>query len=699
MFGITVSRASFLQIGAALGIVAIALLLVGSVSLLAGAPAGPSTYSISPAPSTSHSAMVDPRTAADAASEEPAAGPVLSDPGDSPSAISLSWSDTTTGTFENYTVQEASAASSWRLATVDTITAAATTDDVVTGITPATDYDWQVVENYETCILGPIGCTPETATTNLLNLTQPAVAFLNYTGLTSTDVTLEWTNNATYGGLISFDAYELYRSTGGGAAHLFATVTTESDQSYLDTITSGASYSFYVLTEDCTAGCGGGTPTLSTTQSNPITLGPPLTLTVTVSAERTPIDLGQSDFFTCTPSGGESPFQYSWQFGGGGYVPGNASESYTLTGTESQTISCEIADAEPTTEAGSTNVYVNPALVVVASLNRSAADVGQSVGFTCYGEGGTTPYSLLWTFGDGMTSTVGNTSHVYLSSDEFAATCAVSDAANGAQAPSFSLAASPALQAGVNASSTSAAPGTSLAFTADPVNGSGSYTLFSWTFPGGATASGRSVDHPFLGSGDERVSVLITDSNGAKAEAYSVVDVSPVAVAITAPSSSATTGSSLTFSAAASGGAGGPYNYTWTFGQGGVGFGATVHHTYTTTGSATPTLVVTDRLGATNETTLATIHVSAAPAPLAGIADWIILGIALVIAIVVGVIVLSRRRAAEAIELEASAYYVPPTDPKKSIQGRKVCPSCGASNLPVRTTCSNCGKPLPRSSA
>jgi PKD domain len=699
MSGITVRRTSPLKIGAALGIAAIALLLAGSVSLLAGGTAGASPSSNSFGAAPSHSTAGEARAATAAVSEAPAAAPVLSDPGDIPSAISLSWSDTTTGTFENYTVQEASAGSGWHLRTVDTITAAATVDAVVSGVSPATDYDWQVAENYETCLIGDIDCTPGTATTNLLNVTQPPVAFLNYTGLTSSQVVLEWTNNATYGGLVSFDAYQLYRSTDGGAAHLIQTVTTESDLSYTDSITSGDSYTFYVLTEDCTAGCGGGSPTLSTTQSNLITLGPPLTLSVTVSAERSPIDLGQADFFTCTPSGGESPFEYAWEFGSGGYVAGNASESYTLNATGSQTVSCEITDAEPSTEAGSTDVYVNPALVVVASVNRSAADVGQSVGFTCYGEGGTTPYSLLWSFGDGMTSTVGNVSHEYLSADEFAATCAVSDAANGAEAPSFSLTASPALLAEVNASSTAAAPGTSLTFTAEPVNGSGSYTLFAWTFPGGTTASGRSVQHPFLGSGEERVSLQVTDSNGAKTDASSVVDVTPVGVAITAPSTATTTGSSLTFSASASGGAGGPYNYTWTFGQGSVGYGATVHHTYTATGSVTPTLVVTDRLGATNVTTLATIHVAAAPPPLAGIADWIILGIALLVAIVVGVIVLSRRRAAEASELEASAYYVPPTDPKKSIQGRKVCPSCGASNLPVRTTCSNCGKPLPRSSA
>ena len=43
--------------------------------------------------------------------------------------------------------------------------------------------------------------------------------------------------------------------------------------------------------------------------------------------------------------------------------------------------------------------------------------------------------------------------------------------------------------------------------------------------------------------------------------------------------------------------------YAWTFGDGGTGSGATASHTYTTAGTFTATLKVTDNLGATGTAT------------------------------------------------------------------------------------------------
>jgi hypothetical protein len=48
-----------------------------------------------------------------------------------------------------------------------------------------------------------------------------------------------------------------------------------------------------------------------------------------------------------------------------------------------------------------------------------------------------------------------------------------------------------------------------------------------------------------------------------------------------------------------------------------------------------------------------------------------------------------------ALALEKAAPpYIPPTDPKETIFVAKKCAFCGTTNLQVRTTCRNCGKPL-----
>jgi chitodextrinase len=620
---------------------------------------------------------------------------VLSEDGQSPAAMGLSWTDTTTGTFTNYTIFEASAATNWALSGIAVITSAGTTTYVASGISPATDYDWEVTENYQTCVL--LFCSGASQTTNLLNVTQPAVAFLNDTGVTSTSATLEWTNNATYGGLISFTSYTVWQEFNGGAATLVATITAQATTQYLATLTAGASYSFYVRTSDCTSGCGGGSPSNSVTQSDLITLGTPQTLSVSMFAEQMTTDLGQTDYYVCTPTGGESPFSYQWNFATGTYVAGNASESVALGSTGVQTVDCEVTDHQPVQATGSVTVDVNSALKVTVSGNRSTADVGQTISFLCTPSGGTTPYTLSWALGDGTQSTLPGPTHAYSVAAVYAPTCSVSDGAGAKMAPSVPLVISPTLDVSASATALAAAPGTLLTFTAVASNGSGTYPTYTWNFGAGVTASGATVTHSFSSAADVTVTATVVDSNGGSATGTVVVDVSPIVIAVQPTPTSITNGSAVTFTASASGGAGAPYNYTWNFGDGKVGYGASVSHTYSATGTDTPTLTVRDRLGATNVTALAKISVNTPAPPYSWFTGWVALGIALLVGIVIAIVVLARRRSSEAAELEkASGAYVPPTDPKRTIKGAKICAFCGASNLPIRTTCSHCGKPLSR---
>jgi hypothetical protein len=701
MLEISVNSAPFGREGAALVALVVALTVLVASPVAAASSAASATVPASSSGSTStgtsgsgpHAGPVAPSPLEAA----PDAGPSLSSPGVDPTAISLWWTEETNTPFENYSVEEASAASAWKLSVVETITTATSNSTVQSGLVPGAAYDWEVVENYETCVLGFLDCTQEAAATNLLNVSQPGVAFLNTTSVTSTTVTLSWTNNATYGGAIGFVEYQLFESKNGTPATAIESLTHLAPRSEMVGVLAGASYSFYLDTVDCTGGCGSDSPTTLTDESNVVTTGTLHALGATVFAERSTIDLGQSDLFTCTPSGGRSPFLYTWQFGSASpFVRGNATEGVVLAPAGFTTVTCEVNDTEPASAVALAGVMVYPPLVVAADVNRTSADVGQATGFTCFATGGDAPYTVFWSFGDGGSSIVGNTTHSFGVAADYAPYCQVSDPTGASFDPAFPLVVSPALAATASASSAAAAPGTSLQFTAAAVNGSGTYTGYSWSFPDGGTATGPTVAHAFDGTGTETSVLKITDSNGVTAATTISIDVSYVTATISAPTGSFHTGSSLSFAASASGGAGGPYNYTWTFGDGTTGYGAAVQHSYAKTGTMGPTLVVTDRLGGSNTTHLAALDLSAPPAPLTGFAAWLILGIGIIVAAIVGYAVLSRRRAADASELAASAAYVPPTDPKRTIQGRKVCPSCGATNLPIRSTCARCGKPLPR---
>jgi hypothetical protein len=669
-------------------------ILVVVSALWVAVPAGSGAMNSRPSPSDGSGTTAYPSRAATSALA-PSAGPTLLATGQSPAAIALSWSDGTSGTFVNYSVEEGSAASKWVLEPVQVITSDTTTTTVVGGVSPSVNYTWRVVENYETCF---IICNPGSVSTDILNLSQPSVAFLYATGVTSTGATLHWTNNATYGGGIAFDEYVIFEEKNDASPAPVATFSDVSTQSDALTLTSGASYSFFLETTDCVGGCGGSTPVLSTTESNILTLGTPEPLSVTVFADHSTLDLGQSDLFTCTPIGGESPFTYEWNFGNGSYFPGVTSQSAVLASTGTVSVTCKVTDAEPSSASGVADVLVNPPLRAVASLNRSTADEGQAIAYSCTPVNGTYPYSVAWNLGDGTVVTTGNGTHVYSTAGDYAPTCTVTDSADAQVAPAFPLVISPAVSVTASASSIAAAPGTSLNFAAAASNGSGTYRSYNWTFGNGAIASGANVSYAFPGIGHFTVAVAVRDSNGASASGTVTILVSDVAVAIESAPTSATAGSSVTFAAVGSGGAGGPYNYTWDFGDGTIGYGAKVAHAYSKTGTFDPTVTVTDRLGASNSTRLNVVSVAAAPGDFDWLTGWAVLALGAAVALVLALFVFARRRRAEAAELEAapSSAYVPPTDPKRTIRGRKVCENCGAANLPVRTTCSHCGKPLPR---
>jgi hypothetical protein len=192
--------------------------------------------------------------------------------------------------------------------------------------------------------------------------------------------------------------------------------------------------------------------------------------------------------------------------------------------------------------------------------------------------------------------------------------------------------------------------------------------------------------------------VLATDSNGASNRSIVTVAVTAISVRVVAPASSERTGQLLTYNATASGGAGGPYNYTWSFGDGAAGFGSVVTHRYTTAGTYAPTVRVTDRLGATNTSTASTLAVSVPPPPPPLVPLWALVALVIAIAAIVGLVGYREVRRRRSAALRAAAPWAPPTDPSRTLLGRKNCPTCGHSNVPLRETCENCGSSLPRRS-
>jgi PKD repeat protein len=231
------------------------------------------------------------------------------------------------------------------------------------------------------------------------------------------------------------------------------------------------------------------------------------------------------------------------------------------------------------------------------TLNPSSPEVGQQVTLTAFASGGTPPYSINWTFGDGSTSMSNPSTHTYTSSGSFTIVVTIVDAnlvmANYSQTisianlPSVSFLFSPASpEAGSIVT-------TIVTFSAKTTGGVGPFT-FNWTFGDNGVAVGSQATHAYLAPGLYTANVTATDSNGYDAASSQRVYVaSALSVSFNETFSSFQVNKAVTFIATTDGGVG-AVSLTWNFGDGSTGVGSTATHAYTTAGSYTVVLTGTD---------------------------------------------------------------------------------------------------------
>jgi len=323
--------------------------------------------------------------------------------------------------------------------------------------------------------------------------------------------------------------------------------------------------------------------------------------------------------FTASASGGSgSPYTFAWTFGDGTTDTGSpVAHSYSAGGSYSPfvTASDSLGGSKVAQTQGVTVGSPPAPLGASANSPQTAADVGQSITFTCTGSGGTAPYTYGWTFGDGNSGSGSVVSHAYQANGAMAVTCTVTDATSVSATDSTSVAISPAPSVTASADHPDAAPGSIITFTASASGGPGTFTAYAWSFGDGTTGSGVQITHMYTQTGAFQTTVVVTDGNGATTSGSASVTISNIQVTGSATPPSGTTETVFDFTATATGGGGNPYGYGWDFGDGTSGAGPTITHIYATEGNYTPSVRATDALGASRSTSLPLISVSSASSP------------------------------------------------------------------------------------
>ncbi len=344
----------------------------------------------------------------------------------------------------------------------------------------------------------------------------------------------------------------------------------------------------------------------------------PLVGTPTASPTSGAIDVHQQVIFTsATPSGGLSPYAYSWISLPTGCANSNAAtDTCVPTGSGNFTITVQVTDSNGDPVTGSIASYVVDTDPTVGSPTASPisgkVDVGQTVVFTsATPSGGAGGFSYSWTIlPTGCANSLASSDTcVPTGSGNFTITVRVTDQ-NGyivnATLP-YTVVGDPT----VGAPTASPASGhidygQSVKFTsAVPAGGSGGYT-YDWTsLPTGCANSGAAIDNcvPTV-SGTFNIVVQVKDSNGFPVSgtlSNYVVDPDP---SVGSPSASPASGGAdanqpIVFTSATPNSGSGGFTYSWTsLPTGCVDSGTSTDDCTPTVGGAyTVTVRVTDSNG------------------------------------------------------------------------------------------------------
>ena len=426
----------------------------------------------------------------------------------------------------------------------------------------------------------------------------PSMSALNITGGTISTSGVPPIVSTTDSGVKQFFLSSVMGGTGSGYTYSFTgTGTTYTTPAFNASLSSGS----YTVDLSATDGVSysASASAVETVNSDP---------TVSASSNVSSADVNYPIEFSSSPSGGTSPYTYSWTIGGT-QVSTSQDFSYSFSTAGSYTVDVTVTDSVGETYSASVTVTINNNPSVSISSSQNPTDVGNSVTFTASESGGTGTISYEW-YVNGASEGSGSTlDYSFSSSGSYTVEVVVTDSDGHTASYSITETVYSDPSVSISSSQNPTDVGNSVTFTASPSGGSGSYT-YQWYESGSAISGATSSTYTasFSSSGTYDFYVIIHDSVGNSAQSSTLdetVNADP-SVSISSSQNPTDVGNSVTFTATGSGGTG-SYSYQWYL-NGGAVSGAT-SSTYTTSfsssGSDSVYVVLTDELG--NKATSSTI--------------------------------------------------------------------------------------------
>src|SRR3989442_963292 len=272
----------------------------------------------------------------------------------------------------------------------------------------------------------------------------------------------------------------------------------------------------YTVTETATDSS---SPTQTASSSKTLTISrPPPPSTSFTFQPSSPI-VNTPVTFTATTAGGTAPYSIAWNFGDGSSGTG-ASIVHTFTSVQSFTVTETATDSSsPSRSATSSKVVIVqpiPSLSTSFTFLSTTPLVNTPVTFTALTIGGTLPYSVTWSFGDGTTGTGAAMTHSYTTAGTFTVTETATDSSPTAKTATSSQSITvyvtlPLSISTFQGSSYSPQVGQAVTFTALATGGISPYT-YTIAFGDGASGTGSSSTHASSVPGSFTATLTHTDS-------------------------------------------------------------------------------------------------------------------------------------------------------------------------------------------
>ncbi len=202
-----------------------------------------------------------------------------------------------------------------------------------------------------------------------------------------------------------------------------------------------------------------------------------------------------------------------------------------------------------------------------------------------------------WSFGDGARSSAPAAAHTYARSGTYSVTLTVHDAAgvSGSTAQSVTVT---KINAAPTASFVCSTAGVSVQCNASRSSDSdGSIRQYAWSFGDGGRSTGVNGAHTYAASGHYAVQLTVTDDGGKTGSVVHTVTVVKPNVVPTGDFNSNVNSSHVDFTASGSDPDGDALQYTWSFGDGATATGKTTAHDYSSPGTYTVALAISDGRG------------------------------------------------------------------------------------------------------